>query len=151
MAALAGQRVTTLLFSETKDATEDAANTFTSTTYVETPLTGDPFPSTTFVVPLSGAVKVILNAFLDNSTTGRTHMSFIIRTGSVVGSGSTAFTGDDNDGIANLGADDSRHSSVQVVRGLAPGSTYNIRCMGRVSTGTGTTNWRHLIVEPVIS
>ncbi len=152
MAVLAGQRLTALLFSETKEATEDGVQTFTSTSYTETPLTGDPFPSTTFVAPSSGAIKYTLQAFLDNSTTARTHMSVNIREGSSIGSGTLAFEGDDNDGIANLGADDSRHGASQIVRGLTPGLTYNIRAKGRVSSAsTGTSQWRHLIVEPVIS
>lgn len=149
MTISAGRRITAGMFTSTASGTQDAASTFTSTPgYTETG-TGNPFVSTTFVAPASGEVTVSLQAFVDNSTSARTTFSFNIREGGVVGSGNLFYSGDDEEGIANLGSDDSRHGSETHVTGLTPGDTYNVRGKGRVSSAsTGTVQHQHLIVKP---
>lgn len=128
---------------------DDTLLTTTSTAYTETMTGGSPL-GFTFVAPPSGAVMVHNSALADNSTTGRSHQSWIIRNGAVVGSGTTFLDGDDRKSMASVGGDDVIATRSAYVSGLTVGSTYNIRQQFRVSTAsTGSFQFRELTVVPV--
>ena len=148
MVVSAGQRITAGMFPATKSARQDAAVDFTSTSFTETS-TSNPFPSTTFVAPTSGEVTVSLTAWLENSGAARTYLTYIIREGAVVGSGTTFFTGgDENSIVNNVAGDDDRDGIQEHITGLTPGATYNLRTRGRVGASAGKILWQHVIVRP---
>lgn len=148
MAVSAGQRVTGLMFGEAKQDVQDTAGTTTSAAYVET-LTGGTACSFTFVAPLSGKVLVVNTGQLDNSGAQTSLMSFVIRNGSVVGSGTTFFAATDDDALRNIGTNESEYSHARMVEGLTPGATYNIRQAFRGSGGTTATfSRKRLVVSP---
>lgn len=148
MAVLAGQRITAGMFTGTKSATQDASSTFSSTSYTESP-GSNAFPSTTFVAPTSGEVIVSHSAWLENDSTGRTYLSWIIRNGGVVGSGTTFLDGGDERSLVNgLSSPDDRDGVSYHVTGLTAGNTYNIRLKGKVTANNGQAFWQHLIVKP---
>lgn len=130
--------------------TQDAAGTFTSITYVET-LAGGGLPcSFTFVAPQSGMVMVHNSAFVENNSTVRSYVSWIIRNGAVIGSGTTFLDGSDEKALSNIGADDISATRTTLVTGLTAGNTYNIRQQFKLSsTGpTGNVLYRELTVVP---
>jgi hypothetical protein len=157
MAFSAGTRLTATLlnntFPATNSSTQNTAGTIgtSQTTYTET-LTAGTACSLTFVAPLSGSVIIHNSAFVDNSSTIRAYCSWIIRSGSTIGSGTTFLDGGDGVALSNIGADDVSATRSHRVTGLTPGSTYNIRQQFRSST-TGTTSTfsnKQLVVQPVV-
>ncbi len=133
----------------TVGVTQDTAGTTTSSTYVES-LTGGTPCSFAFVAPPSGKVLVLNSGFVDNSSTGRSHQSWIIRTGSTIGSGTTFLNAGDEKSLANLGPDDVTATRTTLVTGLTPGASYNIRQQFKTSSGTtGNFQWKELVVMPV--
>lgn len=123
--------------------------TSASTSYTAT-LTGGTTCSTLFVAPPSGRVRVGLSCRSFTGATGFIYMSFEIRSGAVVGSGTVHTAAADERAvmhqttIQSLGFGRDLH-----VSGLTPGSTYNVRTMFRVSTNTGTWADKELSVEPL--
>jgi len=149
MAVTAGQRVTALMFGQTKSDSQNAAATTTSTSYTST-LTGGTACGVAFVAPTSGEVIIHNSAFMDNSSTGRSYVSWIIREGDSIGSGATFLDGGDESYIAELGSNDVTAGRAIHVTGLTPGASYN--CQQQFKTSAATTasySWRHLIVQPV--
>lgn len=154
MVFAAGQRLTAQLLNDTFGNTlSDTQNTLAnvaSVTYTETFTVSNTPASLVFTAPLSGKILVHNSAYLDNSSvTARTYLSFIIRTGAVIGSGTVIFTGGDEQAIENLSSDDMTAGRTIRIPGLTPGASFNIRQRGRVTSGTGEFQNRHLIVEPV--
>lgn len=150
MAITAGQRITPLAFGEAKSDTQTTAGTTTSGSYVET-LTGGTACGLTFVAPLSGSVMVHNTTQIDNSTSVQTSlMSFVIREGSSIGSGTEFQAASDDDAVRNLGGNEIQVTQSVMVTGLTPGDTYNIRQAFRVSGGaTATYARKRLAVIPV--
>jgi hypothetical protein len=134
----------------TVTTTQNTSGSTTSTTYTAT-LTGGTTCSFSFVAPPSGQVMVHNTTNLSNSLTSGVLMSFEIRTGAVVGSGTVVQAADDQNsnqssGVAGVG---NRATVSTPVTGLTPGATYNIRQMFRVSAGTGTYISKRLTVVPL--
>jgi hypothetical protein len=151
MAILAGHRLTTLDFLPAVEDTQNGLFSFDSTvfgvdadsgTYVEC---GAPFTA-----PTSGAVKIDYAADLDNSVgTASTNLAPVVRTGAVVGSGSTILAASLDICIRNVGTDNRRYSASLLLEGLTVGAAYNVRLEHRVSGSTGTIQQRNVVVVPV--
>lgn len=135
---------------ETMQSVQTTTGTTTSLSYTET-LSGGTACSGTFDAPQSGIVLVVNTAHItNNSSVQTTLMSYVIRTGSSVGSGSTVFSASDDDALRHVGTDDVQMSHVRAITGLTPGDTYNIRQAFRTSGGsTGTYTRKRLTVVPV--
>lgn len=127
-------------------AVEGTTQSPTSTSYAAGTQVG-----CTFVAPTTGRVLVEWRGFIDNNTAGQTtYLSFEVRAGGTVGSG-TAESGLPSDEVAlsHEGQNQIRGGMFQPVDGLTPGATYNVRCMHRVSGGTGTVDDREITVTPL--
>jgi hypothetical protein len=130
--------------------TQNTSGTTTSTSFTPT-LTGGTTCSFTFVAPPSGIIIVHNTTNLSNTLTSGVLMSFEIRIGAVIGSGTVFQAADDQNtnqssGVAGVG---NRATVSTPVTGLTAGATYNIRQMFRVSAGTGTFISKRLTVVPV--
>lgn len=153
MAFKAGQRLTAQLlndtFPESMNDEQTTVGTTTSASYVETLTSGTPC-SGVFTAPKSGKVLVVNTANLDNSGVQTTLMSFVIRSGSTIGSGTVFRAASDDDALRNVGTDDTQGTHAIEVTGLTPGAIYNIRQAYRGSGGTNATYSRkRLAVIPL--
>lgn len=155
MALAAGQRLTASLLNNvlgvTVSDTQNALANIAATGYSETFTTSNTPAAVVFVAPTSGKVMVHSSAYLDQSSaTARTYLSWIIRTGGSIGSGTVFLFAGDAQAISNLNTDDITVGRGYLISGLTPLATYNIRQAGRVTSGTGEFQNRHLVVEPVV-
>lgn len=128
-------------------------DTFTGTSYAAQTQCG-----TDFVAPQSGAVIIEITGLIgqNGATLGQSaHLSFEVRTGSTVGSGSVILSASDSRaivyfqtatvaGFKYLGGA-FRHP----LTGLTPGSAYNVRFMSKTQNNTGAHVNRHITVEQV--
>lgn len=104
-----------------------------------------------FVAPPSGFVWVHLNAGMDNTTAaGQALMSYEIRAGNVVGSGTVFQAASDARAITLTNTDGDRVGLSRLVTGLTPGTTYNVSGWHRSSAGANTAAFasRFLGVQP---
>lgn len=149
----AGQRLTAQLlnaaFTEAVTDVQATSGTTTSTTYTAT-LTGGTACGVVFVAPTSGKVNVHNSAFIDNSTTPRSLVTFRIRTGSSIGSGSDVVAALDVNAIGAVNVDDTTYGKTVTVTGLTPGATYNCQQLFKVSSASmGTFQQKQLSVTPL--
>lgn len=130
---------------------DNGNGTTTSTTYVA----GSPVVGTSFVAPQSGCVIVNIDGGIGHNGTTisvSAYLSFEVRAGGTVGSGSVVVAAaDDNGGrVLNPSTDAGFKYGTATrrvpVTGLTPGSTYNARLMFRTTTSTGTYLQRHITV-----
>lgn len=155
MALAAGQRLTASLLNSllgvTVSDTQNALANVTATGYTETFSTSNTPAAVAFVAPTSGKVLIHNSAYLDQSSAAaRTYLSWILRTGASIGSGTVVQSAIDANAIENLSDADATIGRTIMVSGLTANSSYNIRQAGRVTSGTGEYQNRHLIVEPVV-
>jgi hypothetical protein len=123
---------------------------FTGTSYTETFTTSNTPAAVAFVAPPSGKVLIHMRSWMDNNlTAGRTYLSFIIRNGGVIGSGTTFLAASDARAIHNMSAEDNEYGATFFVSSLVAGNSYNVRNAGRVTSGTGESQNRELIVQPL--
>lgn len=141
------------------EAVEDTTQTsITSATFAA----GSPVCGIAFVAPPSGKVWVTVSggviATLTAGATRRIELSWELREGSTVGSGSVITAADLGRALAaEVGATSGDVAGVHgshrtQVSGLTPGAAYNVRTMHRANIGnsvTGTIRARKLAVEPV--
>jgi hypothetical protein len=127
-----------------------STGTFTSSPYIEdTESVG-----VTFTVPSTGAVLVYIAGELSNdSISGFTLMSFVIRSTSEIGGGDLRLAADDSRAIMVLGTDIGRFSRVFRIDGsigsFLAGREYNITLAHRrVTAGNSTVSRRLLLVTP---
>lgn len=126
--------------------TQNTLSNITSTSYVET--FANP-AAVAFVAPVSGRVLIYNSAYLDNSSaTARTYLSWDLRAGGTIGSGVDIVSASDATAIENLSANDGTVGRTYTVGGLTPGASYHVQQSGRVTSGTGEYQNRHLIVKP---
>jgi len=105
-----------------------SSNTTNSTTYVAL----IPAPGGTFVAPGSGKVWIHIAAEVGQNASGTVSwMSFEVREGAVLGSGTIVTAASDARAIAAGGPSECRPGRTCLVTGLTPGSTYNVRAMCR--------------------
>lgn len=123
------------------------AGTTTSVSYVAT-LTSGTTCSTTFVAPSSGKVIIKNTAEALNSGAGYSRYAIEVRTGAVIGSGTAIITAGDDDSGGNTGTSSVRATCETMLSGLTAGSTYNLRQLFRVQSGTGTFLRKNVIVSP---
>jgi hypothetical protein len=85
---------------------------------------------------------------LNSGAAGTTVVSFVIRTGGTVGSGTVVHAASDDDVVLCVGTDFQRSNASRMVPSLTPGDTYNVRLEHRVSSGTGTALRRSVVIIP---
>lgn len=129
-------------------------------TYTNAPGGGGNLFGTTFVAPPSGTVMITAEAWIGTGSTTmgrRSYLSFEVRTGSTIGSGTLAGTAanDDRAGMYNnvttgAGFKYGYVSVKDMYTGLTPGDTYNVTSLVRIDNAadTGAVNKRKFIVEP---
>lgn len=129
--------------------TQNTSGTTTSTSYTAT-LTGGTTCGVAFIAPPSGLVLVHFSASLLNSGANFSIMSFEVRTGGSVGSGTVFLAADDSRIVGYVGTGQLDLGRTLPVSGLTAGSTYNARQMFRVTAGTGTFLRKNLTVSPQV-
>jgi hypothetical protein len=143
------------LLGVTVSDSQSASATTSSTSYTET-LTGGTPAGVAFVAPTSGKVIIHNSSFVKSSsaTSGRrTLLSWILRTGAVVGSGTTVLAANDTWAlVSSRSVKDSAFGRSTLITGLTPGNSYNIRQAMKVINGadTGTSQYRHILVKPTV-
>lgn len=156
MAIAAGQKIRASYFnvapassadtSVTDGTTGSAYPTFTNT------LTTTGMLGVAFVAPPSGRVIVsFMTGEARTNTTAKALLSFEIKTGSTVGSGTLVYASDN--ATAQSAESDTANknralSGETLVSGLTGGTTYNATLTYSVTGGTGTYNRRSIIVDP---
>lgn len=127
---------------------QDTAGTTSSTSYTST-LSGGTACSTTFVAPASGKVTVFISARISDGTgADLARMSFEVREGAVIGSGTVVSTADEPRAVAHTGTSAMQAGNSFPVTGLTPGATYNVQQMFGTGGGTGTYSYKKLAVYP---
>jgi hypothetical protein len=145
----AGHRFSTLDFLPVVTDTQDDLFTYDSGTFGVDADSGTYVTcGVAFTAPRSGMVKIDFAASLDHSTTASTEVCPVVRTGSVVGSGSTVVAASSAIAIRNVGTDDRRFGSHIVVEGLTPGDPYNVQLEHRTSGASGSVQRRIVTVTP---
>lgn len=157
-AAQAGQRLSATVLnaianagtSSVQDEVASAGST-TSTSFTAT-LTSSTAPGVVFVAPPSGRVIVGWHSNLVNTTSGQeARVGWELRVGGTIGSGSVVVAATDVRSLRIKGAsttNDVAFGSTYLVTALTPGSTYNVRQMYRVSSGTGLFEAKIINVVP---
>lgn len=130
-----------------------AISGFTSST----PSAGSPVVGFVFVAPPGGSVYVTVSGIVEQAAnTNTAHIGYEVRAGGTIGSGtvtlSASFLRAIQAGTAVItGAPSTAAGSHRrMLSGLTPGSTYNVRAMHWVSSGSGTVKNRAVLVEPVL-
>lgn len=128
------------------------SGTVTSTTFTAT-RTGATSPvGRTFTAPPSGKVLVSWRCAITNSTTAAGLVTFQVKTGTVLGSGTTVQAGADTISTQHLGTSTETSGAMELVEGLTAGSDYNITQMYRVtSASTGTFARNSITITPCIA
>jgi len=147
---LSAQLLNSVLGMSASDSQNTIATTI-QTIYNETLLTSNTPAATTFVAPQSGIVFVINRAYVDHqtSTTARSYISFVIRQGAVIGSGTVFLAAADANAVEHVGQNDLTAATAVRVTGLTPGVTYNIRQSARTTSGTAEFQNRFIGIIPV--
>ncbi|MDQ7910265.1 hypothetical protein RB614_37805 [Phytohabitans sp. ZYX-F-186] len=124
-----------------------ASDTTTSTVYTTADMTTC---GTVFVAPDSGQALVHVSSRISNSGAGETYVSFEVRDGGSIGSGSVVRAATDASRLSSAGTNQRIAGASFPVTGLTPGNTYNVRLMHRTAVAnTGTLQDRFVNVEPV--
>jgi len=133
------------------DTSVATAGTTTSTSYTAT-LTGAGACGVSFTAPASGKVRVDWGGQISNGAgTGLVGISFELRTGNVVGSGTVIQAAADATAAFLVGTSvNTRMFGYDNVPGLTANTSYNVQTMQRVSAGTGTFQQRTITVAPVL-
>lgn len=106
---------------------------------------------TTFVAPASGAVELILNAYVGAAVAGNL-IGFApeVREGAVIRSGTVVYAANVNDMVGNRNTQLIRMPGVSVVTGLTPGATYNAYFAVYSDAANGLVNNTRLTVKPML-
>lgn len=150
----AGDKLTAALLSAQAasgiqtDSGTVAQNTYTGTRAGTTNVAG-----CAFTAPESGKISVQWAAGGSVSAAGFMLISFEIRTGATVGSGTVVWPASDNIQIQYTATSETSGSTFYPVTGLTPGADYNIRLMYRTITSsvTGTINRPRVAVSPMLA
>jgi hypothetical protein len=146
----AGTRLTTLHFLPSVSDTQDDSFTFDSATFGVDADSGTYVTcGVDFIAPASGTVKIDFGGSLDHTgAAASVEVSPVVRTGAVVGSGSTILAASSDRCIRNEGTSDRRYDSHVFVEGLTAGSAYNVRLEHRTSGADATVKRRIVTVTP---
>jgi hypothetical protein len=125
-----------------------------------TPIAGSPVCGGTFVVPPSGKVFATISGQISSgSNTHNCVLSFEVRTGGTVGSGTIVWATSSDRAIAtsfavNTTAPAYLSASYRALlsSGFTAGSTYNVRTMHSVdnAAGSGSVTGRRITIEPAL-
>lgn len=134
--------------------TESEDNTALTGITSLTAIAGSPQVGHTFVAPPSGAVMVNVSGYIAcASAASQVILSFEMRAGGTVGSGTVFYAANPDRGlrIGRSASDELTATRRNRVFGLTPGSTYNVRTMHWMGTGTGgQVLFRNILVEPLL-
>lgn len=118
---------------------------------------GSPACGLAFVAPPSGYVRVTVSAALTQSSNGNeTRISYEIRTGSTIGSGtvhtaaSSARAYAIGRAVVTSGPSYGTGSFGPYLHSVTAGDAYNVRTMHQVSGGSGAVESRHVLIDPVL-
>jgi hypothetical protein len=132
----------------------ETSSDYTTTTVWPTYAAG-PVVGVAFVAPPSGRVYIEIAGNISSSQNGRKGvLSYEVRTGSTVGSGSIVLAASDDRAVQNSNAVTSggfsfiAASKRRMLTGLTPGASYNIRCMQAHVLGAVIMGHRYILVEP---
>lgn len=135
------------------------ATALTSAALTTTYAAGSPVVGTAFTAPPTGKVYITVGGRIQCQTTGNTiYLSFEVRTGATVGSGTVVLATDAGRAVA-AGGNATGFTFARVggskrylLTGLTPGSSYNVRTMHacQTTTATGDLYNRDLLIEPVL-
>jgi hypothetical protein len=137
--------------STTTTNRQGTSYTTTSTSYTAT---GAVFCGLSFVWPRSEKMVFTYNARMRNNTAGLScFISFILASGSTVGSGSTLYGPNDSEAVDHAGPANNSDSQARSFMldntfGLTIGSSYNLYLVHRVEGGTGTFSNRQITISP---
>ena len=147
---LAGTIVNALDVPTTVSNVQDGSFTFNLTTFGIDADTGTYVDcGVAFTAPTTGRVLVPFKGDLFNDTAAQfTVLSFVIREGSTVGSGTVFLAASDSRAIVNTGTSPVQAGITELVTGLTPGTVYNVRLEHRVGANIGTILRRTVIVAP---
>ncbi len=143
-----GQRVRSVDFTAAVSDVQNASGTTTQTSFTST-LTGGTACGVAFLAPSSGQIEIVNTAAIFNSGANDTYVSWELRTGAVIGSGTSIIGPDNNRALRHNGTTTERSSIADSVSGLSPGNAYNVRQMFRVNIGMGTYVSKALSVKPL--
>jgi hypothetical protein len=106
-----------------------------------------------FTAPASGKVKITWACGITAPAAGAFALaSWVIRTGTTIGSGTVVQAADDTVVCQNTGVTaENSYMNFFLLSGLTAGSSYNVRMAYRVSGGSGTFNRPKILVEPVLA
>lgn len=131
---------------ESTFAEQGASDTTTSTSFTTADMT---VCGENFFAPASGKVLIHFSANMDNSAANNVIMSYHIRNGGTVNSGTDVVTPSDARAISLLNTNNLECGATVMASGLTPGNEYNIVLEHRVTGGTGTLVDRRVAVEQV--
>jgi hypothetical protein len=137
-------------FPPTVDDSQAGSYTVTSTTLGITTSGGTYVDcGVAFVAPTTGRILIHHAADLSNASAGDfVLVDIVVREGSTVGSGTAFFTGSGPTAIYTTSGSRHRWGVENMLEGLTPYDTYNVRLEHRVTAGTGTILRRTVIVKP---
>jgi hypothetical protein len=127
----------------------DATSRTTTSTSFTTVLSPAGTCGVAFVAPYSGKVLINHAVELANSGSGFTICAPAVRTGAVVGSGSTTLASTADNGVRCDQSTLIRAGASYLLTGLTSGASYNVTLEQIVGTGTGTFVRRNVIVVPL--
>ena len=150
---LAGTLITALDTPPTVENQQSGSFTFTNTAAWGIGTVGGTYVDcgVAFTAPTTGRVTVDWRGELDNNTAGSwTGLSFVVRTGNVVGSGTTFQAADITRAIIAYNPTHGAFGLSDLVTGLTGGDAYNVRLEHLVGGGgaTGTLLRRAVTVTP---
>lgn len=147
---LAGSTVRALDTPPTVDDSQAGSYTVTSTT-LGVATSGGTYVDCgiAFTAPTTGRVTIFHSADLSNASGGDFCLvDIVVREGGTVGAGTSFFTGSGPTAIYTTSGTRHRWGTANLLDGLTPGDTYNVRLEHRVTAGTGTILRRTVIVAP---
>jgi hypothetical protein len=150
--AAGGKLRASVLATPSPNGIQTDSGTVASSTYTGTRTGTSNVAGTAFTAPPSGNITVLWSCGIA-VTSSFALVSFEIRVGSVVGSGTLWKAADDNIQIQGTSTTETSGSTFYPISGLTPGNVYNIRLMYRTqsSTVTGTFNRPRVQVLPLLA
>ena len=128
-------------------AVDPSAVTTNSLTYTTA---GGTIVGTPFVAPPSGLVMILWEASFNTAGSTGCLVSFEVRQGSTVGSGTVVTAADDNRALDTRVSTSMRPANFWRQTGLTPGNSYNVRMIHRSLTGSNSQILRReLTVLPI--
>lgn len=134
------------------------SGTTTSTSFTTTRSGATSPVGVSFTAPPSGKVMIAWAAGLQNSSTGANAYSLVtfqIRQGTTIGSGTSVVAGDDNKSLQvhNLasGNGERQMGRTEAYFSLTAGNSYNVSLMFRVGANTGTFSRVSITLIPCIA